>query len=71
MRPLGRHHQTLPRRRCPRQLAPVRDSAQDESRRAVTLSEARIQENARRPADLYASGCSVLVAVTFPDQVVL
>jgi hypothetical protein len=37
----------------------------------VTLSEARIQENARRPADLYASGCSVLVAVTFPDQVVL
>ena len=26
---------------------------------------------ARRPADLYASGCSVLVAVTFPDQVVL
>jgi hypothetical protein len=26
-------------------------------------------ENARRAADLYASGCSVLAAVTFPDQV--
>jgi hypothetical protein len=30
-----------------------------------------MRENARRPADLYDSGCSVLAAVTFPDQVVL
>jgi hypothetical protein len=26
---------------------------------------------ARLPAELYANGCSVLAAVTFPDQVVL
>jgi hypothetical protein len=28
-------------------------------------------DNARGAADLYDSGCSVLAAVTFPDQVVL
>jgi hypothetical protein len=31
----------------------------------------KVRENARRAADLYASGCLVLAAVTFPDQVVL
>jgi len=30
-----------------------------------------VKENARGAADLYDSGCSVLAAVTFPDQVVL
>jgi len=30
-----------------------------------------VTAGAHTPADLYASGCSVLAAVTFPDQVVL
>jgi len=30
-----------------------------------------VQKNAHTAADLYDSGCSVLAAVTFPDQVVL
>jgi hypothetical protein len=38
----------------------------------VTLGDQRpIGAIARVPAALYASGCSVLAAVTFPDQVVL
>jgi hypothetical protein len=37
----------------------------------VTFREHYLTVPYARTADLYASGCSVLVAVTFPDQVVL
>jgi hypothetical protein len=38
----------------------------------ITLSDWRWSApGAQVTADLYASGCSVLAAVTFPDQVVL
>jgi hypothetical protein len=39
--------------------------------RFLTPRDRYLPGQARIAADLYASGCSVLAAVTFPDQVVL
>jgi hypothetical protein len=40
-------------------------------RHSHATSSALVAIDARIAADLYDSGCSVLAAVTFPDQVVL